>query len=239
MAIIYLLTNIINGKQYVGQTIRGLDERWWYHCWSANRGAGYLLHKAIRKYGPDAFTHEILEHTTIEDVNAREIYWIAELKTREHGYNMTDGGEGTRGWVPDEEWRTKIGAANRGKKLSAEHRAKLSVALSGENNPMYGKKGEKNHMYGKTRSSATRVNISVSKSGENNPNYGKHHSAEHRAKLSVALSGENNPMYGKTGENSPNYGKTLSTETRAKMSEARKMYWLKRRLQKEAVAPKQ
>ena len=122
-AIIYLLTNTINGKQYVGQTSVGLDERWRRHCRYARRGNPQYLCRAIRKYGPDAFTREILEHTTVEDVNVREIYWISELKTLEHGYNMTEGGEGMRGWVPSEETR-----------------AKLRAAKSGENNPFYGKK---------------------------------------------------------------------------------------------------
>jgi hypothetical protein len=49
--------------------------------------------------------------------------------------NLTDGGEGTSGWIPSEEVRAKMSAANTGKKQSAEHTAKNT----GENNHMYGK----------------------------------------------------------------------------------------------------
>lgn len=106
-AIIYLLTNTVNGKQYVGQTSMGLDWRWRQHCTDARCSSTAHLHKAIRKYGPDAFIREILEHTTTEDVNAREVYWIAELKSKEMGYNMTEGGGGMRGLIPTTETRNK------------------------------------------------------------------------------------------------------------------------------------
>lgn len=159
-AIIYLLTNTVNGKQYVGQTSVGLEERWKRHCRSARCGVDYHLYRAIRKYGPDTFTHEILEHTTIEDVNARETYWVAELKTKEHGYNMTEGGGGTRGWVP-----------------SDETRAKISTSLKGK----YG--GEKHYMYGKTPSQETRAKMRASGKV-------KIFTVEHRAKLGDARAGK-------------------------------------------------
>jgi group I intron endonuclease len=172
-AIIYLLTNTINGKQYVGQTSVGLDERWRRHCRYARRGNPQYLCRAIRKYGPDAFTREILEHTTVEDVNVREIYWISELKTLEHGYNMTEGGEGMRGWVPSEETR-----------------AKLRAAKSGENNPMHGKTGKKAPNYGKKFSDEFRAKLSAALSGEKNPQYGRPLTEEARAKISAAMKGK-------------------------------------------------
>lgn len=187
MAIIYLLTNTVNGKQYVGQTSHGLDIRWLQHCRRAHRGNPQHLYNAIRKYGTDAFIREILEHTTIEDINDREIYWIAELNTKENGYNMTDGGEGKKGCVVSEETRAKMSKALSGenhpfygKKLSVEHRAKLSASLSGANSPWYGK----------PRSEDTRKKISATLkekiSGANNPFYGKKHSEETKAKLRAA-----------------------------------------------------
>lgn len=128
-AIIYLLTNTTNGKQYVGQTSMGLDWRWRQHCIDAQRNSTTHLHKAIRKYGNAAFTHEILEHTTIENVNAREIYWIAELKTKEHGYNMTNGGEGMRGFTPSTETINKRSVSMKiAHDRNPNHRHRISLA---------------------------------------------------------------------------------------------------------------
>lgn len=162
-AIIYLLTNTVNGKQYVGQTSRGLEKRWIKHCQTAYRGSNQYLHRAIRKYEPKSFTQEILEETTVEFANDREIYWISKLNTKEIGYNMTNGGEGTQGYVPNEETRTK-----------------LSLIFSGKNNPHYGK----------THTEKTKINLSLKKLGENNPFYGKVLSDEHRMKISAAKMGK-------------------------------------------------
>jgi hypothetical protein len=53
---------------------------------------------AIRHYGPDSFTFEVLEEViNIEDLNVREIYWIAYYNTYNDGYNETLGGEGVKG----------------------------------------------------------------------------------------------------------------------------------------------
>ena len=52
--------------------------------------------------------------------------------------NMTDGGDGC--WNPSLETRAKLSAVNKGKKLSPDHRAKVSAAKKGENNSFYGKK---------------------------------------------------------------------------------------------------
>ena len=74
-----------------------MQARWEGHCHAARGGSALVFHKAIRKYGENAFDHVVLEVcSTFSDVTAREIHWIAELHTTidEHGYNMTHGGEG-------------------------------------------------------------------------------------------------------------------------------------------------
>ena len=72
---------------------------------------------------------EIIEECeTQEQLNEREIFWIAELNTKHPcGYNQTDGGEGFRGFKHTQEHNAKIAAANRGIPKSAKHRAKLSL----------------------------------------------------------------------------------------------------------------
>jgi hypothetical protein len=137
--------------------------------------------------------------------------------------NLTDGGEGANGAVRSEETKVKLSEALSGennpmygKNVSEKTRAKISEALSGENHPMYGKTGENHPLYGKKRSEETKAKISgknnpmYGKTGENHSRYGKTHSEESRAKMSEA----------KSGKNHPNYGKRASEETRIKLSEA-------------------
>lgn len=201
-AIIYRLTNTVNGKIYIGQTSCGLDIRWRQHCYMTTFGSSYYIHNAIRKYGTDTFTREILEETTTELVSDRETYWIAKLHPE---YNMTSGGEGAKGISRSKETRNKISQSRKGIKFSEEHKAKLRAAKRGKNHPNYGK-----HL-----SDETRAKISAAQVGENHHMYGKTHSTETRAKVSAAVSGENHPFY----------GKKHSDETRAKM----KAGWAARR----------
>lgn len=91
--IIYKHTNIANGKTYIGQTRRSLNDRW-------RNGKGYSnntrFSHAINKYGWDGFTHEIVEEniTTQQLANEREIYWINYYNSYDFdsGYNMSPGG---------------------------------------------------------------------------------------------------------------------------------------------------
>lgn len=89
--IIYKLTNEINGKIYVGQTTRTLEERFNAHKYCNTSYIG----KAIHKYGAKNFKKEILaECDTIEELDELEIYFIAKLNSKApNGYNLTDGGE--------------------------------------------------------------------------------------------------------------------------------------------------
>ena len=77
---IYIITNDINNKIYVGQSVN-TKERFSKHISDAihNRD-NMLIHKAIRKYGKEHFTCAILEHQ-IENYDQREQYWIQRLNT--------------------------------------------------------------------------------------------------------------------------------------------------------------
>ena len=122
--VIYVITCLLNGMKYVGQTTRTIEQRFKEHA-SYKTHLGY----AIQKYGQENFTIEILETCeTPEQLDEREIYWIAKLNCKHpNGYNLTDGGEGFRGVKRTKEHNEKIAAANRGIPKSAKHRAKLSL----------------------------------------------------------------------------------------------------------------
>lgn len=125
MAIVYQATNRVNGKRYVGSTIRPLKVRKYRHHTDANNGATTAFHRAIRKYGKDAFDWVILSvHESAIGAAVQEIKVIAELKPE---YNMTDGGDGPLTALG----RTTIGLANKGRKHTAETRAKMSAAHRG------------------------------------------------------------------------------------------------------------
>lgn len=102
--IVYCITNIANGKKYIGMTGRTLDERWNSHCSSSRNGSPFRFHSAIRKYGETSFIKEIL----VDDLNIQECRTIEEETIKEHntlvhGYNAKPGGCG--GWiVPDEKY---------------------------------------------------------------------------------------------------------------------------------------
>ena len=119
---IYKTTNLINNMIYVGQTSKRNN---------SYLGSGKYLKRAIKKYGEENFTIEILEECkNKEDLNQREKYWIQELDSTnvKIGYNIADGGQG--GWLGD---------------LVNENRKK-SLKKYFEENPN-ARKGDKNSRY--------------------------------------------------------------------------------------------
>lgn len=85
---IYKITNCINNKSYIGQTVNP-DLRWWQH---RNGRGSVLLSQALKKYGEENFLFEILEWT--ENPDERERYLIEKFNSMEKGYNLTLGGIG-------------------------------------------------------------------------------------------------------------------------------------------------
>ena len=99
MGFIYKVTNSINGKVYIGQTCQTIQKRWKQHVYQALAPVEYyksLLHRAIKKYGEDAFTVEELEKCNNYKLDEREIFWINYYDSYNNGYNITSGGSGWR-----------------------------------------------------------------------------------------------------------------------------------------------
>jgi group I intron endonuclease len=148
---VYKITNLVNGKIYIGKTFN-IEKRWAKHLETAanpQRRSYSYIHKSINKYGVENFKIEIIEiDLSMEQVSERERLWIKELNSKDPniGMNLTDGGEGTAGLKWSEESRDKkrgVNNPNFGKHLPESIKEKLSKALSGENNPFYGKKHTK------------------------------------------------------------------------------------------------
>jgi len=91
---IYIITNIINSKQYVGITTRTITERFRGHKYTAGKNTGYYLHNAMRKYGFNNFVIKLLDTTdSIDELKEKEIFYIKKYDTYKHGYNLTKGGD--------------------------------------------------------------------------------------------------------------------------------------------------
>lgn len=96
MAYIYKITNIINGKLYIGQTSSSIEERWKEHIKDSQKEniKNRPLYKAINKYGINSFKIDIIEEIINNDIASREKYWIEYFGTFKYGYNATIGGDG-------------------------------------------------------------------------------------------------------------------------------------------------
>ena len=124
--IIYVITNLLNGKKYVGQTTRTLEERFSEHKFCKDSYIG----KAIRKYGEENFKAEVLEEcSTLEELNEREKYWIAKLNTLvPNGYNLNGGGSNA---IPTETTRKKQSDSANKRFENPDERNKISKTLTG------------------------------------------------------------------------------------------------------------
>lgn len=100
MGYIYKIQNKINNKIYIGQTRYNINKRWSEHCFSSfELNSNYPLHRAIRKYGKENFTIDIVEEISDDLLNEHEVYWIGFYHSYAplgKGYNATLGGEGNR-----------------------------------------------------------------------------------------------------------------------------------------------
>lgn len=92
---IYLITNDINSKVYVGQTTQTLNKRFNGHCCysKADRSTNMYIKRAIHKYGKDKFYIQLIEECPINMLNEREKYWINFYDSYNTGYNLTLGGQ--------------------------------------------------------------------------------------------------------------------------------------------------
>ena len=133
--IIYLFTNKINGKKYVGQTVRPFEERFAEH-----RRKDSLLNRAFIKYGVENFDYEIIDTSSdVNELNKKEVFWIKQLNTKfPGGYNLCYGGGNTKGYLHSEIAKRRMSMTK--KKLGSM-------------------KGEKNHFYGKKHSEETKEHL--------------------------------------------------------------------------------
>ena len=220
---IYRIWHRDSGLSYIGQTTQDVKKRIKRHFDCID---DCYLHNAIKKHGIDAFDWEIIQSDIHELIlDEREIYLINHFDCiRPNGYNLTLGGEGTRGFRHSDETKKKISAINKGRKVSAEARAKMSESRKGEKHPNYGKQHSEEskkkmsesklgntYTKGRKSSDETRRKISEARKGTKA-------SAETRAKISASGRGRKFSDEHKRKIGEAHRGKQVSAETRRKIS---------------------
>ena len=231
MGIIYIATNQINGKQYVGKTVRPLSERRVTHQLNATKGQKSAFYNALRKYGFDAFDWDVvIDDVPDDDLNSLEIENIKWFDSKApNGYNLTDGGDGLNN--PTQETRDKIGLANKnrppeviekmrmaqlGKKASLETRAKMSLKRKGK------KLNCVRIVSVETRAKISQSNMGHPTSDETRAKIGKAklgqmHTAETRAKMSASQQGKVMPESAKIAIGNYWRGRKRSESNREKL----------------------
>ena len=147
-----------DGVRYIGMSTRSAAERFKWHGYESKNARSKLpVYKWIRKHGLENVVCNVIEQTTPQKVQAAEIKWIAEYRARGANLmNMTDGGEGTPGYVRTEALRENSRQQQAGKRLGAA-------------NPFYGRK----------HTAATRAIMTASSTG-------RLHTADEKAKIAAS-----------------------------------------------------
>lgn len=95
---IYKITNKINNQCYIGQSVK-IEDRFKKHQTIAfnpnERAYDYPLYRAIRKYGLENFSFDIIEECLVSQLNEKEKYWVSYYNSFFNGYNLTLGGDGS------------------------------------------------------------------------------------------------------------------------------------------------
>ncbi len=156
---IYQILHEGSGKRYVGQA-KNIARRWGGHRRHLERGEHTSSHlqRAWVKYGAESFSFHVLETCELNDLDAREQFYIDERAE----FNVLKLARSPLGVKRSQETKDRIAHALKGKPKSAEHRARLSAANMG-----------------KVQSAEMRAKKSATQKGVP-------HSAEHRAKLTAA-----------------------------------------------------
>jgi group I intron endonuclease len=192
---IYIFTNKISHKVYVGETLNMARRMKRYKSPENNRP----FERALLKYGLDGFHIDInyLPNFKKDDLLDLEDLLIKKFKCLaiEHGYNIASRGKNTSGH-----------------KLSEETKLRMSQCKTGIKNPNYGK----------PLSEETKAKMSIAFSGKNNPNFGKCISDEQKTQISISNSGRKHSLETRERIKRSRTGRTMSEETKTKISEANK-----------------
>lgn len=212
---VYIITNKINGKIYVGSSVK-VEQRWREHesDLRLNKHHSKHLQRAYEKYGISAFDFKILEEVSdSQKLLEREQHYLDTLTPyqRDVGYNNCRNAHNTLGFKHTEESKKKMSESRKGQKRSEETKNRISEALKGKQKSEEVRRKIGDAHRGKKLSDETRRKMSEAHKGKEPWNKGVATSDETRKKISDAMKGR--PSHWR--------GKTFSEEHRKKMSESR------------------
>lgn len=206
-AVIYCITNKINGKKYIGQSWNFYNRKK-AHISKAKHGEKSHLYDAIRKYGKESFVWEIVEWIDCDEnaqlvLDEKESLWIDHYDTQnpDHGYNVRDGGSRGKHSLQTKE---KLSKLRQGVSYGPIHSEEWKKQLSenAKKNPLFSSKG-------RILSDETKKKISESNTGKKHgDSTGRILSESTRNKISASLT-----------------GRKASDDTKRKKSEAMKENW--------------
>jgi group I intron endonuclease len=203
---VYITTNLIDGKQYVGDHFTNRLE-------DGYLGSGVYFNNAIKKYGKENFVKTILEmcDSSKDAFYLQEKYILQYNTLSPNGYNISPkGGHGVSGCY-SEETKKKLGKIWKGRKHSQETKNKISKKLKGRiyseeaiinmRNGAIGKKlseetkqkmseSHKGKLKGRKLTEETKQKMSISRKGRISPMKGKHMSEDAKRKLSEKHKGK-------------------------------------------------
>ena len=188
---IYITTNMVNGKRYLGQ--KRFDE---WNKWKTYLGSGKAFKNALKKYGKEKFSRNIVCFCySEEELNKTEYDLSVFLNVVENQdwYNLEYGGNGCSGYHHTEETK--------------KH---LSEVLSGENHPWYGKH----------HSEETKFKISEKRKGITPANKGKQATEETKQKLRDAWKNRPRIFSDEVKQKMSESHQNISDETRIKLRNA-------------------
>ncbi len=180
----YKITNLVNGKYYYG--IRSSNKE---PLDDVYMGSGNAIKAAIKKYGIKNFAKEVIaDYPTRKEASDHEKGVVTELLVNSVScYNCRTGGDNEfsyKGKPVSDEQKKVQSLKMKGRVLSEEHKTKVSEALRGTKNPMYGKK----------HTEKSKSKNSESQRGAKSAWWGRKHTEEELNKMSVANAGANNAM---------------------------------------------
>ena len=175
VGIIYGWYNNLTDMWYIGQTINP-EARFKRHIdYAINKKDNTKFHNALRKYGLDNFVYCVIEENVLVDnLDMMEIDWIEEFDSFYSGYNLTLGGDGSKGFIMPDEQKKKISQSNKGKTpwnkgkhgiFSEESRKRISNKFKGKPLSEEHKKKISEANKGKTFSIEARKKMSESRKG--------------------------------------------------------------------------